>query len=89
MRQRAQRINIFEGGNVELSTIIEDQELRSEIITNTEVLRPCELPNEHMPYPQQFLRIQNFSPLVKGQSLVIVPKPHDIHDTYSDPKEHA
>jgi hypothetical protein len=60
---------------VELSTIIEDQEVESEILTNAEVLRPSEVPNEHMPYPQEFLGIQSISTLVKDQSLVKAPKP--------------
>jgi hypothetical protein len=63
------------------------QEVESEILTNAEVLRPSEVPNEHMPYPQEFLGIQNISTLVKDQSLVKAPKPHDIRDINSDPKD--
>jgi hypothetical protein len=70
---------------VELATIIEDQEVRSKVFTNAEVLRPSEVPNEHMPYPQEFLGIQNISPLVKDQSLVKAPKHHDIQDLCTDP----
>jgi hypothetical protein len=66
-RTRKKRINIFEGGNVKLSTIIEDQELRSNVITNAEVLRPCKLPNDHMPYPKEFLR--KYPELVEGDDL--------------------
>jgi hypothetical protein len=72
---------------VKLSTIIEDQEFGSNVITNAEVLRPSEVPNEHMPYPQEFLGIQNISTLVKGQSLVKAPKTHDIRDINFDPKD--
>jgi hypothetical protein len=86
-RQRTERINIFEGGNVKLSSISEDQELRSNVITNAEVLRPYKLPNDHMPYPREFVGIQNISPLVKDQSLLKAPKPHDIRDINSDPRD--
>jgi hypothetical protein len=70
---------------VKLSPISEDQEVISKVFTNAEVLRPCELPNEHMPYPQEFLGIQNFSPMVNHQLLVMAPKHADIQDTCTDP----
>jgi hypothetical protein len=59
---------------VKLSPIIEDQEFESNVITNAEVLRPSEIPNEHMSHPKDFVGIQNFVPRVNHQLLVMVSK---------------
>jgi hypothetical protein len=73
--------------SVELSTIMEDQEVGSKGFTNAEVRRPSEVPKEYLPFTQTSLGIQNVSTLVKGQTFVKAPKPHDIRDINSDPKD--
>jgi hypothetical protein len=55
---------------LELSTIIEDQEVESEILTNAEAPRPYKIPIVHMPHPKDFVGIQNFRPTY-GKSSVI------------------
>jgi hypothetical protein len=70
---------------VKLSTIIEDQEFGSNVITNAEALRPCKIPIVHMPYPKDFVGIQNFFPRVNHQLLVMAPKHANIQDTCTDP----
>jgi hypothetical protein len=79
-RRRTQRVNIFPAGNVELSAIVEDQD----VLSNAEVSKHCKVPIYNMTLSKELVGNPDSSTLGNDQPIVLSSHLIDIRGIHTD-----